>query len=174
MQSNKTTVEPRLTTTPFIRPYSFEPNVKSIESLYYFEDPVNATTSLLRPGFYGPTVVALTGFHCISKWDKIYWFVRDRSENVTSLFEKFSLETLHLKMKVLMSNSENREHLKMSGMLIVYWPITMKFRIRKQTSKPQTYYRCCLRFSYLSTYWLISCNTITFHKYFWCSRWVSQ
>ena len=28
-------------------------------------DTVNATTSLLRPGFYGPTVVALTGFHCI-------------------------------------------------------------------------------------------------------------
>ena len=27
-------------------------------------NPVNATTSLLRPGFYGPTVVALTGFHC--------------------------------------------------------------------------------------------------------------
>ena len=37
----------------------------TIESFYYFEDPVNATTSLLRPGFYGPTVVALTGFHCI-------------------------------------------------------------------------------------------------------------
>ena len=52
-------------TTSLIRPYSFKPNVKSIESLYYFEDPVNATTSLLRPGFYGPTVVALTGFHCI-------------------------------------------------------------------------------------------------------------
>ena len=64
------TVEPRLTTTPFIRsllrPYSFKPNIKNIHSFYYFEDPVNATTSLLRPGFYGPTVVALTGFHCRS------------------------------------------------------------------------------------------------------------
>ena len=39
---------------------------------------------------------------------------------------------------------------KISGMLIVYWPITIKFRIRKQTSKPQTYYRCCLRFSNLA------------------------
>ena len=39
---------------------------------------------------------------------------------------------------------------KISGMLIVYWPITSKFRIRKQTSKPQTYYRCCLRFSNLT------------------------
>ena len=39
---------------------------------------------------------------------------------------------------------------KISGMLIVYWPITIKFRIRKQTSKPQTNYHCCLRFSYLT------------------------
>ena len=86
--SSCVTVEPRLTTTPFIRPplyyghpvykttsllrpYSFKPNVKTIESFSYFEDPVNATTSLLRPGFYGPTVVALTGFHCI----KIYFLM---------------------------------------------------------------------------------------------------
>ena len=59
---------------------------------------------------------------------------------------------------------------KIPGMLIVYWPITIKFRIHKQSSKPQTNYRCCLRFSYLVPYWLISRNTITFHKYFWCSR----
>ena len=45
-------------------PALFKPNVTIIESFYYFEDPVNATTSVLRPGFYGPTVVALTGFHC--------------------------------------------------------------------------------------------------------------
>ena len=38
-----------------------------------------------------------------------------------------------------------------------------------KSSKPQTNYRCCLRFSYLAPYWLISRNTITFHKYFWCS-----
>ena len=59
---------------------------------------------------------------------------------------------------------------KTSGMLIVYLPITIKFRIHKQTSKPQINYRCCLRFSYLAPYWLISRNTITFHKYFQCSR----
>ena len=52
----------------------------------------------------------------------------------------------------------------------VYWPITIKFRIRKKTSKPQTNYRCCLRFSYLAPYWLISRSKITFHRYFWCSR----
>ena len=59
---------------------------------------------------------------------------------------------------------------KISGMLIVYCPITIKFRIRQQTSKPPISYRCCLRFSYLAPYWLISRNTITSHKYFWCSR----
>ena len=41
--------------------------------------------------------------------------------------------------------------------------------MRKQTSKPQTNYRCCLQFSYHAPYWLIPHNTITFHKYFWCS-----
>ena len=59
---------------------------------------------------------------------------------------------------------------KISGMLVVYWPIKIKFMIFKQTSKPQTNYRCCLRFSYLAPYWLISHNTITFHYYFWCPR----
>ena len=59
---------------------------------------------------------------------------------------------------------------KISGMLDVYWPITIKLRICKQSSKPQTNYRCCLRFSYLGSYWLIYGNTITFHKYFWCSQ----
>ena len=57
-----------------------------------------------------------------------------------------------------------------SGMLIVYWPIAIKFRIRMLTSKPQTNYRCCLRFSYLVPYWQISRNTTTFHKYFWYSQ----
>ena len=37
-------------------------------------------------------------------------------------------------------------------------------------AKPQTNYFCFLQFSYLAPYWLISRNTITFHKYFWCSR----
>ena len=58
---------------------------------------------------------------------------------------------------------------KIPGMLIVYRPITIKFRIRKQTSKPQFNYSCCSWFSYHAPYWLISRNTITFHKYFWCS-----
>ena len=59
---------------------------------------------------------------------------------------------------------------KNSGMLIVWWPITIMFRTRKQTSKPQTNYRCCLRFSFLMPYWLFPHNTVTFYKYFCCSR----
>ena len=51
-------------TTSLLRPYSFDPNVKATESFYYFKYPVNATISLLPSGFYCPTVVASTGFHC--------------------------------------------------------------------------------------------------------------
>ena len=32
----------------------FWPKCKSTESFCYFEDPVNVTTLLLWPGFYGP------------------------------------------------------------------------------------------------------------------------
>ena len=67
------TEEPCLATTPFIRPplasahlpWSFHADVKISESFYYFEDLFKATTSLLRPGFYGPMLVASMGFHCI-------------------------------------------------------------------------------------------------------------
>ena len=41
---------------------------------------------------------------------------------------------------------------EISGMLIVWWPITIMFRTRQQTWKPQTNYRCCLRFSFLIPY----------------------
>ena len=51
-------------------------------------------------------------------------------------------------------------------MLIVFPSITIKFRTRKQTSKPQTDYRFCLRYSFHVPYWLFPCNTVTFHKYF--------
>ena len=60
--------------TSLLRPYSFRPNVKTTESFYYFVDPVCATTLLLQPGFYGPTVVALTGFHCSTKFPEINHF----------------------------------------------------------------------------------------------------
>ena len=37
-------------------------------------------------------------------------------------------------------------------------------------TKPQTnYYRCYLWFGSLTPDWLFSCNTTTFHQYFWCS-----
>ena len=75
-------------TTYLLRPYSFKPNVKTIESFYYFKDPVNGTTSLLR--FYGPTVVALTGFHCICFID--LWqvpFPQDENKNLEPFFSNF-------------------------------------------------------------------------------------
>ena len=55
---------PVYTTTSLLRQYSFDPNVKTTESFYYFKYPVNTTISLLPSGFYCPTVVASTGFHC--------------------------------------------------------------------------------------------------------------
>ena len=51
-------VNQNLTTTLFI-----QPNIKITGSLYYFKDPINTAPSLLRPTFYGPTVVTLTLFH---------------------------------------------------------------------------------------------------------------
>ena len=57
-------MDPHLMTTLFVQPPCYYDQVKITESFYYFEDPIHATTLLLRPGFNGPTVVALTGFHC--------------------------------------------------------------------------------------------------------------
>ena len=63
------TMQHRLTTTTsLLWPCSFDQNFKITESFYYFEDPVNSNTSLLRPGVYGPMVVAPTGFSYISFW----------------------------------------------------------------------------------------------------------
>ena len=43
----------------------FRPKRKNhCKSFYYFEYLVNATILLLQSGFYCPTVVASTGFHC--------------------------------------------------------------------------------------------------------------
>ena len=65
-------VAPAHTTTVLLQPYYFDPNEIITGSFYYFEDPVNASTSLLRPGFHASTVVSLTGFHY--ERDKKYWF----------------------------------------------------------------------------------------------------
>lgn len=43
-------------------PYSFDPKLTNTKSSYYFEDPINTTTWLLPPGFYGPVVVIFTGY----------------------------------------------------------------------------------------------------------------
>ena len=70
----------------------------------------------------------------------------------------------------LLSNSENREHLKNFRNVDCVLANYNKVQDTRANLKPQTNYRCCLRFSYLAPYWLISRNTISFHKYFWCSR----
>ena len=59
---------------------------------------------------------------------------------------------------------------KISGMLIVWWAITCSGHVSKPQNHKLLNYFCCLRFSFLLPYWLFPCNTITFHKYFWCSR----
>ena len=58
----------------------------------------------------------------------------------------------------------NREHLKIFRKVDC-----IKFRTRDQTSKPLTNEHFFLWFNYL-VYWLVSHNTVTFYKYFWCSR----
>ena len=65
---------------------------------------------------------------------------------------------------LLLSNSENREQLKNFRNVACALASHNKFRIRKETSKPQTNYRCRLQVSYLAPCWLISRDTITFHK----------
>ena len=57
-----------------------------------------------------------------------------------------------------------------SGMFIVLWPIKEKMRTCKLATKPQTNQHSCLQFSFFTSDWLFSCNTITFQKYFWFSR----
>ena len=42
--------------------------------------------------------------------------------------------------------------LKILGKLIVYWPITIKFRHASKPQNQKTNYLCCLRFSYLAPY----------------------
>ena len=63
-----------------------------------------------------------------------------------------------------------------SGMFIALWPITAKIRTSELATKPQTVINvlaCRLVFSRLIVFFLllfIPRNTITFQKYFWCSR----
>ena len=50
-----------------------------VHKIYYsgtppYDHPVYKTTSLLRPGFYGPTVVVLTRFHCTHENNISYIF----------------------------------------------------------------------------------------------------
>ena len=90
--------------------------------------------------------------------------ISSRSTNQNKFGRDFRRYTITVKLRKPVNTW------KISGMLIVWWPITIMFRTWKQTSKPQTNYCCCLRFSFLMPYWLIPPNTVTFYKYFWCSQ----
>ena len=90
--------------------------------------------------------------------------ISSRSTNQNIFGRDFCRHTITVKLRKPVNTW------KISGMLIVWWPITIMFRTCKQTSKPQTNYRCCLRFSFLMPYWLFPHNTVAFYKYFWCSR----
>ena len=80
---------------------------------------------------------------------------------------EYGAPTLHKIFRIhLLSNPENRDHLKFFRNV----DHCIKFRTHDQTSKPLTNERFCLRFNYLKPYWLVSHNTITFYKYFWCSQ----
>ena len=79
-----------------------------------------------------------------------------------------------LHWELLLSNSKTVNTWKISGMLIVYWPITIKFRIRMQSSKPQTNYRCCLLFSYLLLAYFLQHNNIPWIFLVFMVLWVSH
>ena len=87
--------------------------------------------------------------HHVKKKKNIYIYIYSLASEYIGQLEKLYCQT----QKTMATR-------KISGMLTVYWPITIKLRICKQTSKPLTNCHCSLWFSYLSPYWLISHNTI--------------
>ena len=94
----------------------------TIESFYYFEDPVNATTSLLRPGFYGPTVVALTGLHVAVCMGCKRFFLKER-KNVIFL-NKINLPYCFVVFFVVCSRL--RPFWSVFGELALFWCSTAK------------------------------------------------
>ena len=80
------------------------------------------------------------------------------------------IKSTYLLVRVAYYRSLSRRGTMTPFCVLNNWPTTIKFRTCEQNSKPQINYRCCLCFCYHVPYSLISRNTITFHKYFWCSR----
>ena len=64
---------PVYTITSLLRPNSFDPSVKITNFFNYFEDPVNANASLLRPEFNGPMVVSFQNEVPLSKLLRKSW-----------------------------------------------------------------------------------------------------
>ena len=68
-----TTVEPHVTLNLFVQPLHYYDHFFPTQMLIYwvsllFRRAVNATTSLLRPGLYGPTVMTVFAFQYFTKW----------------------------------------------------------------------------------------------------------
>ena len=101
--------------------------------------PVNTTTPLLRPKYFGPMVVVLTGFHCSSmqnakrqgkqwrtfqrNWFKEYrWLTYCTTHNVTYClycrkaklqgYLTFSKKKMHLSAKDLITGKRTKKNLK--------------------------------------------------------------
>ena len=122
------------------------------------------------------TEVTLTS----SKYLSVYCFDFGHTAHNNFVLIIMSYTCYHLLSCTTLNNTTNRGNYfcktqktintwKISGMFIVEWPITIKFRTCEQASKAQTNYHCCLQLRYLTSYRLFPRNTITFHKYFWYS-----
>ena len=67
-------------TTPLLRPYSVDPNVKILESFHYFEG--NITTRILWPNDGRVNGIPLF----LNAWDKLYWVQLDGITSKSTVF----------------------------------------------------------------------------------------
>ena len=116
-------------------------------------------------------VIKQPGTYEIFPWHQKTLFFREWLQTIAWCTSSFIFECKRLWFEIDLfyycQTQKTVKTWKISGMLIVWWTIKIimiMFRTRQQTSKPQTNYRCCLRFSFLMPYWLFPRNTITFHK----------
>ena len=115
-------------------------------------NPLDMDTPLIWILSVAPCMSVLLGFDCLSL--------------------KLSPE-IKIEVSIVLSNSENCEHLKNFRNVDCVLACNHSKVQDRPACKHQNHkltYHCCLCVSYLTPYWLISCNRVTFHKCFWCSR----
>ena len=90
----------------------------------------------------------------------------DFTKNKFGIFVSFPFSTLRSERQLTLSINRSQweiftvklrkpwTHEKFQECLLFGDLFTIMFRTREQTSKPQTNYRCCLRFGFLVPYWL--------------------